>query len=126
MDVALAAELFGRGDLVDRIELAPRAGVDAQALRLRAAELLPADVTVAPPSRRRAPAAPMVAALRCNLIALSAISVLVGAVLVATTLATSVVQRRYTVACCARSAPRAARSRARCCSRPPRSASPAG
>jgi putative ABC transport system permease protein len=40
----------------------------------------------------------MVAALRFNLIALSAISVLVGAVLVATTLATSVVQRRYTVA----------------------------
>ncbi|MBW2529190.1 MAG: FtsX-like permease family protein, partial [Deltaproteobacteria bacterium] len=98
MDVALAAELFGRGDLVDRVELAPRAGVDAEGLRRRVAELLPDDVTVAPPSRRRETAEQMVASLRFNLIALSAISVLVGAVLVATTLATSVVQRRYTIA----------------------------
>ena len=98
MDVALAAELFGRGERIDRIELAPRAGVDAQELRERVAGLLPDDVTVAPPSRRRETAEQMVAALRFNLFALSAISVLVGAVLVATTLATSVVQRRYTVA----------------------------
>ena len=98
MDVALAAELFGRGELVDRIELAPRPGVDAQVLRDRLSGLLADDVTVAPPSRRRESAEQMVASLRFNLTALSAISVLVGAVLVATTLATSVVQRRYTVA----------------------------
>jgi putative ABC transport system permease protein len=98
MDVALAMELFGRGDRVDRIELAPRVGVDADALRARALELLPGEVAVVPPSRRRETAEQMVASLRFNLVALSAISVLVGAVLVATTLATSVVQRRHTLA----------------------------
>ena len=98
MDVALAMELFGRGDRVDRIELAPRPGVDPEVLRARAVDLLPADLTVAPPSRRRETARQMVASLRFNLFALSAISLLVGAVLVATTLATSVVQRRHTVA----------------------------
>ena len=98
MDVALAMELFGRGDRVDRIELAPRAGVTADELRRRTLELVPEDVTVAPPSRRRETAEQMVASLRFNLTALSAISMIVGAVLVATTLATSVVQRRYTIA----------------------------
>lgn len=98
MDVALAAELFGRGDTVDRIELVPRAGVDPAALRQRLLTLLPDGATVAPPSRRRETAEQMVASLRFNLMALSAISAIVGAVLVATTLATSVVQRRYTVA----------------------------
>jgi len=98
MDVALAMELFGRGDRLDRIELAPRPGVSAEYLRRRVRERLPADFEVAPPSRRRETAEQMVASLRFNLVALSAISVMVGAVLVATTLATSVVQRRYTVA----------------------------
>jgi len=98
MDVALAMELFGRGDRVDRIELAPRAGVAADTLRRRLGELLPDGYEVAPPARRRETAEQMVASLRFNLAALSAISVMVGAVLVATTLATSVVQRRYTVA----------------------------
>lgn len=98
MDVALAMELFGRGDRIDRIELAPRVGVDPEALRARALAFLPDDVVVAPPSRRRETAEQMVASLRFNLVALSAISLLVGAVLVATTLATSVVQRRHTLA----------------------------
>jgi putative ABC transport system permease protein len=98
LDVALAMELFGRGDRVDRIELAPRKDVTAADLRRRLTEILPEDYQVAPPSRRRETAEQMVASLRFNLVALSAISVMVGAVLVATTLATSVVQRRYTVA----------------------------
>ncbi len=98
MDVALAMELFGRGDEVDRIELVPRPGVSEAELRQGLEGRLPDDVNVQPPSRRRETAEQMVASLRFNLVALSAISVLVGAVLVATTLATSVVQRRYTVA----------------------------
>ena len=98
MDVALAMELFGRGDTVDRIELMPRAGVTEGSLREGLGSRLPADLIVQAPSRRRETAEQMVASLRFNLVALSAISVLVGAVLVATTLATSVVQRRYTVA----------------------------
>ncbi len=98
MDVALAMELFGRGDRVDRIELAPRPGVDAATLRARVQQVVPTGFEVSPPSRRRETAEQMVSSLRFNLIALSAISVLVAAVLVATTLATSVVQRRYTIA----------------------------
>lgn len=97
MDVALAMELFGRGDRVDRIEFVPRAGISIADLRDQVGPLLPAGVALAPPSRRREAAEQMVASLRFNLIALAAISVLVGGVLVATTLATSVVQRRFTV-----------------------------
>ena len=97
MDVAAAQELLGRVGRLDRIELVPRTGVDLTTLQMRASELLPAGVGVAEPSQRRRFAEQMLASLRFNLIALSAISVLVGGVLVATTLATSVVQRRYVV-----------------------------
>ncbi len=97
MDVAAAQELLNRVGRLDRIELVPRAGVDLGRLRARAMELLPPDVSVAEPSERRRFAEQMLASLRFNLVALSAISVLVGGVLVATTLATSVVQRRYVV-----------------------------
>ena len=97
MDVAAAQELLGRVGRLDRIELVPRAGSDLDRLRAGAASLLPADVAVAEPSQRRRFAEQMLASLRFNLLALSAISLLVGGVLVATTLATSVVQRRYVV-----------------------------
>lgn len=95
MDVAAAQEVLGRRGRLDRIELMPRRGVELPALRARVDEILPADTRLAEPSRRRESAEQMVASLRFNLLALSAISVLVGGVLVATTLATSVVQRRY-------------------------------
>jgi len=96
-DVALAQELVGRPDRIDRIELVPRPGVEPAALGQRARGLLAGRLDVSKPSHRRVLAEQMVASLRFNLVALSAISVLVGGVLVATTLATSVVQRRYTV-----------------------------
>ncbi len=98
VDVAAAQELLGRAGRLDRIELVPRGDADLERLRARAIELLPPDVSVAEPSERRRFAEQMLASLRFNLIALSAISVLVGGVLVATTLATSVVQRRFVVA----------------------------
>ncbi len=97
MDVAAAQELLGRTGRIDRIELVPREGVEVEGLRGRASGLLPGDVAVAEPSARRRFGEQMLASLRFNLTALSAISVLVGGVLVATTLATSVVQRRYVV-----------------------------
>ncbi len=97
MDVAPAQELLGRVGRLDRIELVPRPGVDLSDLEQRATALMPADVRIGEPSERRRFAEQMLASLRFNLIALSAISVLVGGVLVATTLATSVVQRRYVV-----------------------------
>ncbi len=98
VDVAAAQELFGSLGRVDRIELVPRDGVKLADLRERLAPLLPPGDRVEEPSRRRQTAEQMVASLRFNLVALSGISVLVAAVLVATTLATSVVQRRYTIA----------------------------
>ncbi|MEE4270328.1 MAG: FtsX-like permease family protein [Thermoanaerobaculales bacterium] len=97
MDVAPAQEVLGRVGRLDRIELVPRAGADPGALRERTIELLPADVSVAEPGERRRFAEQMLASLRFNLIALSAISLLVAGVLIATTLATSVVQRRFVV-----------------------------
>ena len=97
VDMAVAQELLGTLGSVDRIELVPRWDVDLEDLRARAAQLAPEGVTVAEPSRRRRLAEQMLASLRFNLLGLSAISVLVGGVLVATTLATSVVQRRYEI-----------------------------
>ncbi len=97
MDVAAAQELLGRNGRLDRIELVPRGPADLEDLRARAASLAPTDAVVAAPGERRRFAEQMLASLRFNLVALSAISLLVGGVLVATTLATSVVQRRPVV-----------------------------
>ncbi len=98
MDVAAAQELFGRGRLVDRIEATPRRGVDDAAAETLLRSLVPAGTTVAPPDRRAAQTDRMVRALDFNLTALSGISLLVAAVLVGTTLATSVVRRRPVIA----------------------------
>jgi putative ABC transport system permease protein len=98
MDVATAQDLFGRQGELDRIEVLPRKGVEVQDVRSQIATLLPAGFQLAEPSRRRASAEQLTASLRFNLVALSGISLLVGAVLVATTLATSVVQRRQAIA----------------------------
>jgi len=97
-DVAVAQEWFGLGDRLDRIELRPRGGVDPDALLRQAAALVGDQATVAAPAARAQRGSRMVRALEFNLTALSGISLLVGAVLVATTLATSVVQRRQTIA----------------------------
>jgi putative ABC transport system permease protein len=98
VDVALAQELFGRVGRLDRIELQPRAGTTAGPLVARARALLPADARVDEPAARGARTGRMVRALEFNLTALSGISLVVGGVLVATTLATSVVQRRSVIA----------------------------
>jgi putative ABC transport system permease protein len=98
VDVALAQELFGRQGRIDRIEIVPRAGVDEFALAARARTLLPPEVRVEAPAERAAASSRMVRALQFNLTALSGVSLFVGAVLVATTLATSVVQRRTVLA----------------------------
>lgn len=106
VDAGTARVLFGRGERYDRVELVPRGGaltgaaIDALAQRARG--LLDARTNdgtsallfVEPPSTRRAEGERLVASLRFNLTALSAVSMLVGIALVATTLATSVVQRR--------------------------------
>ncbi|OFV82529.1 MAG: hypothetical protein A2Y78_06785 [Acidobacteria bacterium RBG_13_68_16] len=98
VDVALAQELFGRQGRIDRIEIVPRSGVDEAGLAAWARRLLPPSVRVEAPAERGAASSRMVRALQFNLTALSGVSLFVGAVLVATTLATSVVQRRTVLA----------------------------
>lgn len=97
-DIALAQELFGRLDRVDRVELVPRGEVDVAALTARTRALLPDTYRVGPASVRREEGERMVRALEFNLTALAGVSLLVGVVLVATTLATSIVQRRAQIA----------------------------
>lgn len=107
IDVALAQELFGRLGQLDRIEILPRRalaggpaldGPELAELREAVRAALGSNYSVEPPSERRAQTARMLAALEFNLTALSGISILVAIVLVATTLATAVVQRRYELA----------------------------
>jgi putative ABC transport system permease protein len=98
VDVALAQEMFGRQGRIDRIELVPRGGVSEAALAAAARKLLFPEVRVEAPAERGAESSRMVRALQFNLTALSGVSLFVGAVLVATTLATSVVQRRTVLA----------------------------
>jgi putative ABC transport system permease protein len=98
LDVALAQELLGRRELVDRLELVPRLALDEAALAARAQALLPPGTLVARASERRTEGERLVRSLAFNLTALAGVSVLVATVLVATTLATSVVQRRPMIA----------------------------
>lgn len=98
VDVAFAAELVGEPGRIDRIEVVPRAHAQIQELEADIEALLPRGATVAAPARRGEDARGLVQSLEFNLTALSLISLLVGAVLVATTLATSVVQRARTIA----------------------------
>ncbi len=98
VDVALAEKLAATPGRIDRIELVPRAGVTKDELLARATALVSPGVAVEAPRARANERAGLVRSLDFNLTALSGISLIVGAVLVATTLATSVVQRRPTIA----------------------------
>ncbi len=97
-DVATAQELFARGDRLDRIELRPRVAWEPEEFAARVSARLPDGYRVAPAAQRRAEGERLVRALEFNLTALSGVSLLVGIVLVATTLATSIVQRRRAIA----------------------------
>ena len=98
VDIATAGELLGRGTTVDRVELRPRDGVAESQVTARAQQLLPTGYRTAPTAVRAREGRRMVQSLDFNLTALSGVSVLVAIVLVATTLATSVVQRRKQIA----------------------------
>ncbi|MEP0774666.1 MAG: ABC transporter permease, partial [Acidobacteriota bacterium] len=99
MDVAAAQELFGRQGYLDAVRLAPRPGVAMDSLRARLTpEMVPPPLTVGAPRPRAQGSERLLRALEFNLAALSGISLLVGGVLVAITLATAVVQRRQVIA----------------------------
>ncbi|MBI3820104.1 MAG: FtsX-like permease family protein [Planctomycetes bacterium] len=106
IDIAYAQEIFGRIGRIDRLELLPRidnlsiedAGLEITNLESRAREAAPPGARVGRPNERAEQADRMVQALQFNLTALSGISLIVGSMLVATTLATSVVQRRSIIA----------------------------
>jgi putative ABC transport system permease protein len=98
VDVALAQELFASPERVDRLTLRPRHPLDRDALAARVTTLLPAGTRVALATARRAEGEQLTRSLAFNLTALAGVSILVGMVLVATTLATSIVQRRATLA----------------------------
>ncbi|MCA8981943.1 MAG: FtsX-like permease family protein [Planctomycetes bacterium] len=98
VDVATASELYARGGTVDRVELRPRDGVTTDEVVAAAERVMPGDYRTAPASTRADDGRRMVQSLDFNLTALSGVSVLVAVVLVATTLATSVVQRRKQIA----------------------------
>lgn len=98
LDIAYAQEMFGRVGRIDRLELLPRGSVTIEELEQRARDAAPAGALVAKPHERAETAGGMVKSLEFNLTALSGISLIVGTVLVATTLATSVIQRRSILA----------------------------
>ncbi|MFT5288789.1 MAG: putative ABC transport system permease protein [Planctomycetota bacterium] len=98
MDIALAQEVMGRIGRFDRVELMPRLALDSDVLAARALALLPPGYRVEPSVVRREEGERMTRALEFNLTALAGVSILVGIVLVATTLATSIVQRRTLIA----------------------------
>ena len=96
-DIALVQE-WRQDNRIDRLEFVPRGSTDPQALRDRLQALAPDGATIRHPDERAARTSGLVKSLEFNLTSLSGISLLVGAVLVATTLATSVVQRKKTIA----------------------------
>jgi putative ABC transport system permease protein len=99
IDVARAQEIVGRIGRLDRIDLAPRRpDYSLEALATEVMPLLPRGYALLSPDDRRRSAHGLVRALEFNLNAISGISLFVAGVLVATTLATSVVQRRPTIA----------------------------
>lgn len=98
VDIALAQELTGRLDRIDRIALTPRGAHPTDAIVERVRPLLEPGAELVTPSERAAQTGGLAQSLEFNLTALSGISLLVGAVLVATTLATSIVQRARTLA----------------------------
>lgn len=98
MDISMAQRILDRNGYVDRIEVVPRKGIEPEPLRQDITKAIPFTFTVGMPSDRSNQAGNMIRSLRFNLTALSGISLLVGAVLVAITLYTSVIQRKYTIA----------------------------
>ena len=92
-DISTAQETFGRSGL-DRIDVVPASGSNPSALAALLRAKIPAGLRVTTPDERSAALRRMTASFSFNLLALAAISLLVGAFLVYNAVAMSVVQRR--------------------------------
>ncbi|HEY5094651.1 MAG TPA: FtsX-like permease family protein [Candidatus Eremiobacteraceae bacterium] len=92
-DISTAQETFGRHGL-DRIDVVPAPGKNPTALAADLRAKVPPGLRVTTPDERSAALRKLTASFSFNLLALAAISLLVGAFLVYNAVAMSVVQRR--------------------------------
>lgn len=97
MDLADAQEVLNRIGRLDRVDIAPLAGVAESELETTITPLLKKGVTLARPSESVEQARRMLLSFRVNLMALSFVALIVGAYLIYNTVAISVVQRRREV-----------------------------
>ncbi len=93
MDIGWAQELFGRPGELSAVLLFVEPG-DLESATAALREIVPGDVTVAPPARRGDQVESMLGAFQLNLSALSLVSLLVGTFLIYNTISASVVRRR--------------------------------
>ncbi len=94
MDTGWAQELLGKRGRADPVLVQLADGADPSAVSSALQALVPADVAVAPPSRRSGQVRQMLASFQLNLTALSLVSLMVGMFLIHNTVAASVVRRR--------------------------------
>jgi len=99
-DLAAIEALFAPGRRLDAAELLPRAGGSVEELAALARQRLAPPLRVETSGEHQRQRQAMVRSLEFNLLSLSGISLLVGAVLVATALASAVVERRKLLALC--------------------------
>ena len=97
MDIGWAQELLGRQGRLTSIQILLNDPLQAEAVALEIAKVVPQDVTVAPPKRRGAETEAMLAAFQLNLTALSLVSMVVGVFLIYNSLSATVVRRRVEI-----------------------------
>ena len=94
MDIAAAQASFGRLGLITRLDLRLKPGIDLSAFREGLRQRLPAGVVVARPETTLAAGASASRSYRVNLNVLALVALFTGSLLVFTTQALAVVQRR--------------------------------
>lgn len=99
-DVGYVESLFPAPRLLDRVELIPRAPLTVDQLRAQLKGQVPPGLELRSSDERASTRQALVRSLEFNLLSLSGISLLVGAVLVATALASAIVERRKLLALC--------------------------
>ncbi|MEO8352855.1 MAG: FtsX-like permease family protein, partial [Chthoniobacteraceae bacterium] len=94
MDIGWAQELLGKQGRLTSIQFLLTKPDEVEEVAARIRELVPADISVAPPPQRSAQVQTMLSAFQLNLTAMSMVSLLVGAFLIYNTISASVARRR--------------------------------